>query len=113
MPLLLPLPPTSLKAFRQYANNLRFAGLGLSGVVTCIGLKRQESGGNTYSVATFRMAGRLGAALTETARAYARNMRESLAEMRRERARQLGGEVAVAAMDPETGELRTDEPTPF
>ena len=32
MPLLLPLPPTSLKAFRQYANNLRFAGLGLSGV---------------------------------------------------------------------------------
>ena len=113
MPLLLPLPPTSLKAFRQYANNLRFAGLGLSGVVTCIGLKRQESGGNTYSVATFRMSGRLGEALTETARAYARNMRESLEEMRRERAKQLGSGAVAPAMDPETGELRTDEPTPF
>lgn len=113
MPLLLSLPPTSLKAFRQYANNLRFAGMGLSGVVTCIGLKRQESGGNTYSVATFRMAGRLGEALTETARAYARNMRESLAEMRRERTRQMDCEAAAPAMDPETGELCADEPTPF
>lgn len=110
LPLLLSLPPTSLKGFRQYANTLRLGGRGLSAVVTSIGLKRQESGGNSYSVATFRMAGELAPGLAAAGRAFGQSMRESL---RAQRAAQTAPPAAYgtapAGMDRETGELPAGE----
>lgn len=110
IPLLLSLPPTSLKAFRQYANTLRFAGRGLSSVVTRVGLKRQEGNGNAYSVATFAMAGALSPELAKAGREYARQMRESLTAARAAHSTPAP-EYATAArqvpagVDPETGEI--------
>lgn len=110
MPLLLSLPPTSLKAFRQYANNLRFTGRGLSAVVTRIGLKRQESGGNAYSVATFSMEAPLAPELAKAGQAYARSMRENIAAMRAARTMPAADyntaeSAPPAGVDPETGEI--------
>ena len=55
MPLMLTLPPTSIKPFRQFVN-LAFTlrKRATYGSVVQIGLKKEESGGFTYSVATFK-----------------------------------------------------------
>lgn len=108
MPLLISLPPTSLKAFRQYANNIRLVGLGMSGVRTIIGLKKEDGPSGPYSVATFRNGGKLSPVLQEQGRAYAKSMRAQYEEMKA-----LGNVPTpdyntappVDTIDPETGEI--------
>lgn len=55
IPILLNLPPTSIRPFNDFFNTT-FAQRrrGTCGSLVSIGLKREEKGGNTYSVATFR-----------------------------------------------------------
>jgi len=110
LPLLISLPPTSLKAFQVYANNIRFAGRALSGVRTQVSLKKQEGNGNTYSVAVFRMTGTLAPALAETGKQYAAEIRSSIKQLRADRSAPEGdynipGASTTGSMDPETGEL--------
>ena len=55
MPIMLNLPPTSLKPFNEFMNAAFLTrGRAAFGSVIEIGLKRMTSGGNVYSVATFR-----------------------------------------------------------
>ena len=113
IPLLISMPPTSLKAFKNYANNLRFAGRGFSSVVTVIGLKKQESNGNTYSVATFRSAGPLTSEIAKTAQAFSRRMRESMMAARAEHAMPVAdygtSPDIPTGVDPDTGEIIPSE----
>lgn len=108
MPLLISMPPTSLKSFRQYANNIRLVGLGLSGVKTIITLKKQDGDSGPFSVAVFKNGGRLTPELQEQGRRYARSMREQ------HEAQKAAGEAPepdyntetpAANIDPETGEI--------
>ena len=105
LPLLISLPPTSLKSFRAYANNLRFAGRALSGVKTQISLKKQESGGNTFSVAVFRMAGQLAPEAAAVGRKYSADIRANMQQLHAERHMPVAQYNVPAAMDPDTGEL--------
>ena len=55
MPIMLTLPPTSIKPFRQFVNSVfTLRKRATYGSVVQIGLKKEESGGFTYSVATFK-----------------------------------------------------------
>ena len=55
MPIMLVLPPTSIKPFRQFINSVfTLRKRATYGSVVQIGLKKEESGGFTYSVATFK-----------------------------------------------------------
>lgn len=71
LPVVLALPPTSLKAAKQYM--LRLAGQGVPywAVVTKIGLEQaQNAGGIKYSRATFAFAGMLGEEQRAKAKQY-------------------------------------------
>lgn len=110
LPLMISLPPTSLKAFQVYANNLRFAGRALSGVKTQISLKKQEGNGNTFSVAVFKMTGTLAPEIAELGRKYAAEMRASIKGSRSEAAAQgdvqgVSESVPPENMNPATGEV--------
>ena len=55
MPIILMLPPTSIKPFRLFVNSsFTLRKRATYGSVVQIGLKKEESGGFTYSVATFK-----------------------------------------------------------
>lgn len=105
IPLLLSLPPTSLRAFQAYANNLMFAGRALSGVKTNISLKKMDNGNNTYSIAAFRTAGILEPELAKETRAYAAGFREMVkADYANRHA--VGAAIEI---DPETGEIKDED----
>src|SRR5262249_5251031 len=60
IPMLLSLPPTALKAFGQYAVQLRQARASLLGVVTAFGLSDASSGdGTAYKAVTLKVASRV------------------------------------------------------
>lgn len=75
IPLLLSLPPTSLKGFQAYMGSLRIAMRNPSSVITQIGLKRMEAGGNSFSVATFRNVGALSPELALGSKHYATELK--------------------------------------
>lgn len=111
LPLLISLPPTSLKAFRKYANNLRFAGRAMSGVKTVIGLKKEDGESGAYSVATFKNGGVLASGLSRQAREFARHMREQYGTMKAANSvpaadYNVPEEGGIPDFDPETGEMR-------
>ena len=61
MPIILTLPPTSLRPFNDYAGNLLRVKVSIRGVLTRIGLIiTKNAGGIAYSQATFRSVGKLG-----------------------------------------------------
>jgi hypothetical protein len=101
IPLQLSLPPTSLKAFREYMNNLRFGGYAPSGVLTQISLKKNESNGNTFSVAAFKRTGVLSAEIAQQSKKYAADIRAQMQQIRQE--------MAPPAYDAETGEIKGEE----
>ena len=77
-PLLLTLPPTSIRNFSGFMAK-RIVGKGRRSyqVVTKITLKRVESsGGHSYSQAQFAVAGLLDADLTEATRQFSENMKK-------------------------------------
>ena len=71
LPVVVNLPPGSLKNARKYLLRLVSNGIKASGVVTKIGLERDKNqDGITYSKATFAMVGKLDSAQAEAACAY-------------------------------------------
>lgn len=103
MPLLLTLPPTSLKNFSNYmAKRLLTKGLRSYGVLTKVALKKAQSGGGiTYSQAVFALAGKLDPEAAGQMKDYA----GSIKPLTRQFAIVDDETSAPAGVDPETGEI--------
>lgn len=76
IPLVVSLPPTSVRPSMQYFLRLSRKGIPYYGVVTRIGLEQDQSGtGIKFSKATFSMAAQLEGEQAERVRLYAEQMR--------------------------------------
>lgn len=87
MPMLLSLPPTSLRPYYDFVSAIFAARRRpiYAGVVQ-IGLKRVDNGSNTYSVATFRLLYRLEGDELLQIKQYADGFREQIKSMNQQRA---------------------------
>lgn len=89
MPIMLILPPTSIKPFRQFINSVfTLRKRATYGSLVQIGLKKEESGGFTYSVATFRKLRDFEGEELQRVCAYAASFREQAKAVIEERAEQ-------------------------
>lgn len=94
LPLQLSLPPTSLRPFNDFMN-LAFVARrrpSYSAIVE-IGLKRAESGGYTYSVATFRKVRDLEGEGLAAVKSYATNFKEQVKSLLAQRAENYKSDV--------------------
>lgn len=94
LPLQLSLPPTSLRPFNDFMN-LAFVARrrpSYSAIVE-IGLKRGESGGYTYSVATFRKVRDLEGEGLAAVKSYAANFKEQVKSLLAQRAENYKSDV--------------------
>ena len=94
LPLQLSLPPTSLRPFNDFMN-LAFVARrrpSYSAIVE-IGLKRAESGGYTYSVATFRKVRDLTGEDLAAVKSYSMNFKEQVKTLLAQRAENYKSEV--------------------
>lgn len=98
MPVLLSLPPTSLKPYSDFITTAFAARRRpiYAGVVQ-IGLKRVDNGSNTYSVATFRLGQRFEGEELLQIKQYADGFREQIKAMNQQRAMEaeLGNGEAI------------------
>ena len=99
MPLLLSLPPTSLRPYSDFITTAfaaRWRPI-YSGVVQ-IGLKRVDNGSNTYSVATFRLLQKFDGEELLQIKQYADGFREQIKAMNQQRAleAELGNSEAIS-----------------
>lgn len=99
MPLLLSLPPTSLRPYSDFITTAFAARRRpiYSGVVQ-IGLKRVDNGSNTYSVATFRLLQKFDGEELLQIKQYADGFREQIKAMNQQRAleAELGNSEAIS-----------------
>ena len=94
LPLQLSLPPTSLRPFNDFMN-LAFVARrrpSYSAIVE-IGLKRAESGGYTYSVATFRKVRDLDGEDLAAVKSYSMNFKEQVKTLLAQRAENYKSDV--------------------
>ena len=94
LPLQLSLPPTSLRPFNDFMN-LAFVARrrpSYSAIVE-IGLKRAESGGYTYSVATFRKVRDLEGECLAAVKSYAANFKEQVKSLLAQRVENYKSDV--------------------
>lgn len=94
LPLQLSLPPTSLRPFNDFMN-LAFVARrrpSYSAIVE-IGLKRAESGGYTYSVATFRKVRDLEGEGLAAVKSYAANFKEQVKSLLAQRVENYKSDV--------------------
>ena len=94
LPLQLSLPPTSLRPFNDFMN-LAFVARrrpSYSAIVE-IGLKRAESGGYTYSVATFRKVRDLEGESLAAVKSYAANFKEQVKSLLAQRVENYKSDV--------------------
>ena len=94
LPLQLSLPPTSLRPFNDFMN-LAFVARrrpSYSAIVE-IGLKRAESGGYTYSVATFRKVRDLEGEGLAAVKSYAANFKEQVKSLLAQRVENYNSDV--------------------
>ena len=94
LPLQLSLPPTSLRPFNDFMN-LAFVARrrpSYSAIVE-IGLKRAESGGYTYSVATFRKVRDLEGEALAAVKSYAANFKEQVKSLLAQRVENYKSDV--------------------
>ena len=94
LPLQLSLPPTSLRPFNDFMN-LAFVARrrpSYSAIVE-IGLKRAESGGYTYSVATFRKVRDLEGEGLAAVKSYAANLKEQVKSLLAQRVENYKSDV--------------------
>lgn len=94
LPLQLSLPPTSLRPFNDFMN-LAFVARrrpSYSAIVE-IGLKRAESGGYTYSVATFRKVRELEGEGLAAVKSYAANFKEQVKSLLAQRVENYKSDV--------------------
>lgn len=78
LPLVVSLPPTSLKAARQYRTNLTSANTRLTQVITELTLEARSGPEGPYSVVVPKLSARLTDEYAVLAREYAKQMREML-----------------------------------
>lgn len=87
MPLLISLPPTSLKPFKEFLNRaFVLRRRATYGSIVQLGLKRENNGGNDYSVATFRLVRDFQGEELAQIRAYAVNFKEQIKALNIQRA---------------------------
>lgn len=87
MPILLALPPTSLRPFSDFMNaSFVSRRRPVWSSVVQIGLKRVDNGANTYSVATFRKLYDFSGEQLQQIKQYAEGFREQIRTMLQERA---------------------------
>lgn len=87
MPILLALPPTSLRPFSDFMNaSFVSRRRPVWSSVVQIGLKRVENGANTYSVATFRKLYDFSGEQLQQIKQYAEGFREQIRTMLQQRA---------------------------
>lgn len=87
MPILLALPPTSLRPFSDFMNaSFVSRRRPVWSSVVQIGLKRVENGANTYSVATFRKLYDFSGEQLQQIKQYAEGFREQIRTMLHQRA---------------------------
>ncbi len=80
LPIVLPLPPMSIKPAKQYLLRLAARGIRASSVVTKISLVQDKNkGGITYAKAVFEMAERLQSEVAQQVKAYAETIHQSIA----------------------------------
>jgi hypothetical protein len=79
LPLVLTLPPTSLKEARKYFLRLASKGIPYYGVVTEIALEKDKNeGGIAYSKASLSLKGRLDADTIKKLKAFQESLRPAL-----------------------------------
>ena len=89
MPLMLSLPPTSIKPFQNFVNSVfTLRRRATYGSLVQIGLKKEESGGFTYSVATFKKLRDFTGEELQRVCAYAAAFRDQVKESVAERVEQ-------------------------
>ena len=94
LPLQLSLPPTSLRPFNDFLNLVFVARRRPSfTAIVEIGLKRAESGGYTYSVATFRKVRDLDGEDLAAIKSYAENFKEQIKTILDQRAENYKSDV--------------------
>ena len=94
LPLQLSLPPTSLRPFNDFLNLVFVARRRPSfTAIVEIGLKRAESGGYTYSVATFRKVRDLEGEGLAAVKSYATNFKEQVKSLLAQRAENYKSDV--------------------
>lgn len=97
LPVVVSLPPTSVRPAQQFFLRLARRGVPYHGVVTKIGLDQTDSNdGIKYSYATFSMAGRLDAEAAQTIKDYSEKLAPAF-----QRAELRGEDVADADVVPD------------
>lgn len=87
MPLLISLPPTSLKPFKEFLNRaFVLRRRATYGSIVQMGLKKENNGGNDYSVATFRLVRDFQGEELAQIRAYANGFKEQIKALNIQRA---------------------------
>ena len=93
LPMVVSLPPTSLKPAQGYFLSLADYGIDYKTLVTQIGLERVEGGGDVpaYSRATFKAGERMEGEQAERIAAYAAEIKPHLMEVQVQSADEIGG----------------------
>ena len=79
MPLLISLPPTSIKPFKEFLNRaFVYRRRATYGSLVQISLKKENNGSNDYSVATFRLVRAFQGEELSQIRAYANGFKEQI-----------------------------------
>lgn len=87
MPLLISLPPTSIKPFKEFLNRaFVYRRRATYGSLIQIGLKKENNGSNDYSVATFRLLRDFEGEELAQIRAYANGFKEQIKAINIQRA---------------------------
>ena len=87
MPLLVSLPPTSIRPFKEFLNRaFVYRRRATYGSLIQIGLKKENNGSNDYSVATFRLVRDFQDEELAQIRAYANGFKEQIKAINIQRA---------------------------
>lgn len=104
MPILLALPPTSLKPYSDFINSCFVTRRRPTyASIVQIGLKKAENGSNTYSVATFKKTADFTGEQLAQIKAYATDFRMQIKETLEERAQALANADPDAIYEEDNG----------
>lgn len=114
MPILLALPPTSLKPYSDFINaSFVTRRRPTYASVVQIGLKRVENGSNLYSVATFKKLYDFTGEQLAQVKAYATDFRAQIKEMLKQRAETLANADPDTLYDDDSGYTTTENGSHF
>ena len=100
MPLLISLPPTSIKPFKEFLNRaFVYRRRATYGSLIQIGLKKENNGSNDYSVATFRLVRDFQGEELAQIRAYANGFKEQIKAINKEMGREDDPQAEIAELE--------------